>query len=75
MFILTYCVLYLQDSDAISRLQKMLSLLEAAIDKLNNTTQDLTEDGLKKGNQIEVSKFFFVFPGNDVKLANTDIIY
>ncbi|XP_076448844.1 uncharacterized protein LOC143285432 isoform X4 [Babylonia areolata] len=42
-----------KDSDAIGRLQKMLSLLEASIDKLTNTTQDLSEDSQTKGKQIE----------------------
>ncbi|XP_076448833.1 uncharacterized protein LOC143285432 isoform X3 [Babylonia areolata] len=42
-----------EDSDAIGRLQKMLSLLEASIDKLTNTTQDLSEDSQTKGKQIE----------------------
>ncbi|XP_076448824.1 uncharacterized protein LOC143285432 isoform X2 [Babylonia areolata] len=43
----------IKDSDAIGRLQKMLSLLEASIDKLTNTTQDLSEDSQTKGKQIE----------------------
>lgn len=61
-----------KDHDAVTRLQQMLKLIEAAIDKLNKTTQDLKDDCSEKGRKIK--KLYEICDGLERKKADKEYV-